>query len=195
MKNRIYHPMECALDALIPFCKWFIFPYFYWFVFLIGAMVYFMFRDKSSFIKFMLYVIITYTVTLVVYAIYPTSQNLRPEITGDGAIDWVFKWLYGYDTSTNVCPSLHVIGSLAACFAGLNCDLLKGVRWKAYFIVSALLICAATVFVKQHSFVDVFWGAVVSAAAYPFVFCDNRISRRLIGYFDVKEEREVVHNV
>ena len=32
-----YHPMRCALDAMIPFCRWFVIPYVFWFLFVAGC--------------------------------------------------------------------------------------------------------------------------------------------------------------
>ena len=64
------------------------------------------------------------------------------------------KLLYRMDTNTNVCPSEHVIGSagffLAVCYAeGVGC------RQKRLAAVAAILTGSATVFLKQHSLVDV----------------------------------------
>ena len=30
-----YHPIKAAFDAKIPFCEFFVFPYYFWFVFLV----------------------------------------------------------------------------------------------------------------------------------------------------------------
>ena len=58
------------------------------------------------------FVIVTYTAATVVYFIYPTQQLLRPEaFAHDNALTRAVAWFYTFDTNTNVCPSLHVIGS------------------------------------------------------------------------------------
>ncbi len=186
MPWRTYHSVESVLDALVPFNEWFVIPYFFWFIYIIGSIVYFFFRDKTAYIKYMWFVIITYSITLIVYAIYPTSQPLRPEVTGEGILFDVIRWLYGYDTNTNVCPSLHVIGSFAVMFAAIHSESIKSISIKIIYIIAAVLICASTVFIKQHSVIDLFWGTVVSVVAYPFVFTNNRIGRRLVGVFEQK---------
>ena len=40
-----YIEMHCALDDLIPFNEWFLIPYMFWFVYLIGAVAYTFFFD------------------------------------------------------------------------------------------------------------------------------------------------------
>ena len=35
-----YHPIKAAFDAKIPFCEFFVFPYYFWFVFLVGIHLY-----------------------------------------------------------------------------------------------------------------------------------------------------------
>lgn len=189
MSQRTYHTVGSPIDAYIPFCKWFVFPYFFWFVFIIGSMAYFIFNDKSAFVKYMWFVIISYSATIIVYAVYPTQQLLRPQkLLGSGVLISIIRWLYDFDTSTNVCPSLHVIGSFAVCFSAFHCERLRHYAIRAAFVIATALICAATVFLKQHSVVDVFWGTVVSVIVYPIVFSDNRISCFLIGIFCTERE-------
>ena len=35
-----YHSMYHPLDDVVPFCEWFLFPYLFWFAFLVGMLVY-----------------------------------------------------------------------------------------------------------------------------------------------------------
>ena len=113
-----YHVMHCALDDAIPFSEWALIPYLLWFVYLIGALAYTFFQDVPAFRRMMRFVIVTYTAATVVYFIYPTQQLLRPEaFARDNALTRAVAWFYTFDTNTNVCPSLHVIGSAAALFA------------------------------------------------------------------------------
>ena len=113
-----YHVMHCALDDAIPFSEWALIPYLLWFVYLIGALAYTFFQDVPAFRRMMRFVIVTYTAATVIYFIYPTQQLLRPEaFSHDNALTRAVAWFYTFDTNTNVCPSLHVIGSAAALFA------------------------------------------------------------------------------
>ena len=74
-----YHTIYTPLDDLVPFCEYFLFPYLYWFVFLIGMHLYLLLFDTAGFRKFMWFIILTYTATCIIYLIYPSQQELRPE--------------------------------------------------------------------------------------------------------------------
>ena len=151
-----YIEMHCALDDLIPFNEWFLIPYMFWFVYLIGAVAYTFFFDVPGFRRMMRFVMITYSVTLIIYFLFPTCQMLRPEVfPRDNALTRFIAGFYVFDTNTNVCPSIHVLGSVAAMFGLLDCRKLQKPWVKFAVCVMALLICASTVFMKQHSILDV----------------------------------------
>ena len=73
-----YYPMYCRLDDMIPFCEWFLIPYLFWFVYLIGMHLYTLFYDVDAFCRMMKYIIITYSAAIIIYLIFPTCQELRP---------------------------------------------------------------------------------------------------------------------
>lgn len=150
-----YTVMHCALDDLIPFCEWFLIPYLYWFVYLVGMHLYTLLYDVDSFKRMMKYIMLTYTVAIVTYLIWPTCQELRPEtFERDNFLTRFIAGFYQFDTNTNVCPSIHVIGSLAVMEAGLWCKRLSK-PCKACFVITAILICLSTAFMKQHSVLDI----------------------------------------
>lgn len=166
-----YHPVESALDAKIPFCEYFVPAYYFWFVFLIGIHFYTAFFDVPAFKKLMYFIIITYTLTSIIYIIYPTKQELRPaEFARDNIFVIIVKGLYDFDTNTNVCPSLHVIGSFAVLFTSRHCGRLRTFWRQLGFISATVLICLSTVFLKQHSVIDIWAALAVCAVAYPFAY-------------------------
>ena len=73
-----YYPMHCALDDMIPFCELFMIPYLAWFLCIVGMLLYTMLYDIGAFKRFMYFIILTYSVTIVIYLIFPTCQQLRP---------------------------------------------------------------------------------------------------------------------
>ena len=166
-----YHPVEVAFDAKVPFCEFFVFPYYFWFVFLFGIHVYTGLYDIPAFKKLMYFIMITYTVTTVIYIVYPTCQNLRPtEFARDNFCVDIVKALYNFDTNTNVCPSLHVIGSFAVLFTTWNCKKLRSFKFQAVLVPLTVLISISTVFLKQHSIVDIYAALALCAVAYPFAY-------------------------
>lgn len=166
-----FHPIECALDAKIPFCEYFVPIYYYWFIYQIGMICYLLLTDREGFRLNAWFVILTYSVTLLTYVLYPSCQNLRPAVfPRDNLCSRIVGMLYAFDTNTNVCPSIHVIGSMGTMFAGLHDRRMQTVGWRIYWIAACILICASTVFLKQHSIIDVFAGLAVSAVAYWLVY-------------------------
>lgn len=167
-----FHVMWCPLDDRIPFQEWFLIPYVYWYVQMVGAHAYTFFADPGAFRRLMYNILLTFGVSCVVFLVYPTCQELRPEtFERDNLLTRFMGWFYeNMDTNTNVCPSLHVCGSIAAALALCDTERFRGWGWKAVHYGSAALICMATVFLKQHSVIDVVWGLVLSAVSWWLVY-------------------------
>ena len=166
-----YHVVYSTLDDMIPFCEFFVIPYFFWFVYLVGMYVYSIFFDVETFRNYTYFVIITYTVTILIYLIYPTSQELRPVVfERDNLFTDIMKNFYDFDTNTNVCPSIHVIGAVAVSCAAWNSKLFSTTGWRIAFSIATLLITLSTVFLKQHSVVDIPPALLICAVAYPLVY-------------------------
>ncbi len=170
-----YHTVHCFLDDMIPFCEYFIIPYYFWFVFLIGMLVYGFFRDLPALKNYMKFTAITYTITLVIYAVYPTAQDLRPQaFANSNVFTDIVKFAYTVDTNTNVCPSIHVLGSMAVYFAAAKSRAFGTRRRKAVFFAVAVLISLSTLFVKQHSVVDIGLALILGAVSYPLVYPNRK---------------------
>ncbi len=166
-----YIPVYSPLDDCIPFCEYFVIPYFFWFVYLVGMYVYSIFFDIETFKNYTYYIMITYTVTLLIYLFWPTMQELRPiTFPRDNLFTDIMRSFYTFDTNTNVCPSIHVIGAVAVSCAAWNSKLFSSLRWKIVFSVITLLIILSTVFLKQHSVVDIPPALLLCAVAYPLVY-------------------------
>ena len=166
-----YYQMHCALDDLIPFCEWFVIPYLFWFVYMVGMHIYLFFKDGEEFTYMMRFIILTYSAGLIMFYLFPTTQTLRPmSFAHDNILTQIMAHFYQFDTPTDVCPSLHVVGSLAVTFAGLHCKRLKAIGWKFFFILSGVLISISTVFVKQHSALDVGAGLIIAIGAWYLIY-------------------------
>ncbi len=162
--------MYCPLDDLIPFCEFFVIPYVFWYALLAFVSLYTLFFDVPSFKKFYWFLSITCIITFSLYIIFPNMQNLRPqEFARDNVLVDVMKNLYAIDTNTNVCPSIHVIFSLGMLFTMWNSKHFNSVWWRIVELIIAISICLATVFLKQHSVIDIFAGVILSTIVWPFV--------------------------
>ena len=166
-----YTTVYCFLDAKIPFCEFFVIPYFLWFPYLVIGFLYVLIFDTAQFKKAMYFTILTFGLTMTFYFVFPNMQQLRPtEFVRDNIFVDMVKGLYKTDTPTNVCPSMHVFGSIAISFATWNAKNLKTIGWRILFSVMTVLISISTLFLKQHSVVDVVSAIVLSFLFYPLTF-------------------------
>ena len=168
----VCHVMHCALDDLIPLWEVFLIPYSMWMVLMLALTVFTMLYDVDTFKKYMKYLMVTITVSTTVFIVYPTCQNLRPEtFERSNLFTWILGIFYQVDTNTNVCPSEHVIGSMAMLAAAFHCRYLSDKTWKKILVtISMILVSLSTVFLKQHSILDVLYALPLCGAAYVLVF-------------------------
>ena len=174
-----YYSMHCRLDDLIPFCKWFVIPYVIWFPFVGGMVAYTFFRNGAVYRRLMKFIILTYSAALLAFFLFPTCQHLRPVLFWrHDLLTRMIVSIYANDTNTNVCLSIHVIGSLAVWLAARDMKQLPPLLRKFFIPAMAILISVSTVFLKQHSALDILAALLVCAAAYPLVYRtpDRRIT-------------------
>lgn len=148
----IYSP----LDDLIPFCEWFFIPYVFWYLLIVISLLYFALYNTDGFKRLQTFIIVTQVVAMAIYILFPNKQELRPvEFPRDNLLTQGVAFLYSFDTSTNVCPSLHVAYSLGLASVWLK-EKTASVPWKCFVVIAVITICLSTVFIKQHSVVDIF---------------------------------------
>lgn len=153
------HLIHCRLDDIIPFCEYFLIPYVFWYLLIVISLGYFMLYDIDSFKKLQTYIIITQIAAMVVYIFYPNWQDLRPtEFPRTNFFTACIGLIYAFDTPTGVFPSLHCAYSIGILSVWLRAkDVSKS--WKVFVLISVILICMSTMFIKQHSALD-FLGAL-----------------------------------
>lgn len=148
------------LDDYIPFLEGFVIFYCLWYPFMIVPGLYLFFKDIPEFKRYIWYLICAFAICFAVYILVPNGQDLRPEVfERDNIFTYIIGLIYSADTNTNVFPSMHVAGALGAAEAFFRTDGLK--KYRAVSVITAVLICASTVFIKQHSLLDVFGGIAV----------------------------------
>ncbi len=164
-----YNVIHCGLDDAVPFCEGFVLPYFMWFPYLAGMLLFTFFREPDAFRRLMKYFILTFTAAVLIYRLFPSCQQLRPvSFQRDNLFVQAVRFLYWIDTPTNICPSEHVIGSAGVVFAAWSAKKLKKTRW--YILALGLLISISTLFLKQHSILDHLAAVPVCAAGWFLCF-------------------------
>ena len=175
IENANFTNLYIPFDDVIPFCEYFLIPYFFWYIFIVWMVVYSFFFDVEIFKKYHQFLIIVCGVTCLIYLLWPNMQSLRPtEFTRDNIFIHYIKKMYDFDTNTNVCPSLHVVMSFAVFFASWYSKRYRTVPWRIAFSIMTVIISISTVFLKQHSIIDVYAGVALSLVAYFIVFFKDR---------------------
>ncbi|MCR5720338.1 MAG: serine/threonine protein phosphatase [Lachnospiraceae bacterium] len=167
-----FRVIHMALDDYIPFCEWFVLPYFIWFAYMLGVIVYFMFTDKEEYFKVFTFLATGMTVFLLISTLFPNGHQLRPmAMPRNNVLTHMVRSLYRTDTPTNLWPSIHVYNSL-----GANIAIWRSKKFgdnKPVKIVSAIIctsIILSTMFIKQHSVFDVCTAFIMAAVMYVLVY-------------------------
>ena len=173
------HSMHCWLDDIIPFNEYFLLAYCFWYVLVFGSVLFFLLYDVKSFKALQYYIIFTQVVAMAIYILWPSRQDLRPDVfLRDNFFTRVMAFIYDFDTSTGVCPSLHVGYSLG--IASVWCKKEDAPRGLKIFVVCAVVcICVSVCFVKQHSALDVLAALPMCLAAELLVFWKSYWKPRL----------------
>ncbi len=162
------------LDDLIPFMEIFIIPYFLWFLYIFVTVAYFFLTSKSEFYQICAYLFIGMTICLIIYTLWPNGHVLRVDIASLGRSNIfldILSRLYGFDTATNVFPSIHVFNSIGAMIAIRKSERLRKLRWLQWSaLILTISICLSTVFLKQHSVLDIFGGIALSLIMYVLIY-------------------------
>lgn len=175
----ICYPVHCWLDDVIPFCEWFLIPYFGWYVLIVVSLAYFLLYNVENFRGLQTYIIVTQVVAMACYILFPTRQDLRPAVfPRDNFLTDMVGILYTVDTNTGVCPSLHVAYSLGIASAWLK-EKTASFWAKGLVVVMVVLVCLSVAFVKQHSVVDIFAAIPVCVLAEWIAFGKTYWKKRL----------------
>lgn len=168
-----YTVMHCRLDDFIPFCEYFIIPYLFWFLYIAAIIIGLLFfGTKDDFFRCCKYLFLGMTIALLICTLFPNGQEMRPILDDSPTpLTRLVTILFAVDTNTNVFPSIHTYNSIAAHLALCKSSLmLKHPRLKWASFVSMILICMSTVFLKQHSILDMFGGIALAIALYGPIF-------------------------
>ena len=165
-----YHVVHCVLDDMIPFNELFIVPYLLWFLYILVTVSYFIIRvdEKAGYYQLAANLIMGMSIFLIVSYAYPNMLQLRPAVfERENIFTDMVRHLYTIDTPTNVLPSIHVFNSFACHLALSHSPSLrrhKGILTCSFILM--LLIVLSTMFLKQHSVVDVILGCTMALFGY-----------------------------
>ena len=166
-----YNLVHVSLDDMIPFLPIFVIPYVAWYVYVPGGMLYNFFVDKNAFRKQILTVISGMAISIIIFCIYPTTVDFRPSAEGDGFFLWVCRLLFSNDKPVNVLPSMHCFEAVIIHLTAFrNEKLRRNITLRIGSIILSVLICLSTVFIKQHSVVDLVSGVALAYILYFLIY-------------------------
>lgn len=178
------HIMHSVIDDYIPFCEYFIIPYSIWFFYILFSCLFIYFKaTDSEFRRFAWSLIIGMSTCMLICMIFPNGVDMRPDtIANNNICARIITLLWATDTSTNVFPSIHVYNSLAIHVGLMRCKAFNKYKFgKLISLLTCIMICLSTMFLKQHSFYDVIGACVLMSVIYYFIYipaCDRRFSFR-----------------
>lgn len=149
------------IDNLIPFVNWFIIIYVlcypWWYLGPFLSLKY----NRRRYYNYLASATIGYIIAGIFFIVLPTTIA-RPVVDNNNIFNILVNLIYEADTpATNLFPSLH-------CFISWNCYLsirkekTISMFFRISYLIFACLVCASTVLVKQHFFVDIIGGVLLA---------------------------------
>lgn len=170
-----FTPIYTKLDDLIPFNELFIVPYLLWFAYIFVTVAYLLLTSKQDFLKCCAYLFTGMTICLIIYTLWPNGHYLRIKDLNSLGRSNIFidllSMIYSLDTATNVFPSIHVFNSVGAFIAINKNEKLHNIKWLQWSsLILTVMICLSTVYLKQHSVLDIFGGLALNIIMYVLVY-------------------------
>ncbi len=164
--SRPQHLLTSALDEAIPVLPWFVYIYVLAYLLWVVNYLWIYCSDASLCRRMLTADLLCKAVCALCFVLYPCTL-LRPQaesLTGVGA--WLLKLIYRIDTPTSLLPSMHCHLSVLVSLPLFD-RRSKAPRWYAVgSLLFSLLVCASTVFTKQHVMADVYTGVALAAVAW-----------------------------
>ena len=172
------HLIGNFIDEKIPFIKYFIIPYYIWFILLIGLPYYYYKKDKDILAKYVISYVVCVIVASIIFTVYPSIVQRPDYLPNNNIINLMVNFIYWIDSpAVNCFPSMHCAVSMLFILTISNSK-----NTKFYFRISiiliSILIMIATLYVKQHVFIDLVSGDIIMLLIYT-TFSQNK---NLINY-------------
>ena len=150
-----FHIIHTAVDDLIPVVEVFIIPYALWLPYLVIGMIAIAIRSRVLSRKTSYMLMAGMTLFIIISLAYPNALELRAHIPDrDNIFMTCINYLHSIDTPTDVFPSLHVYDAIVVA-AGLHLTFKEKKLLLVLSDILVVLIVLSTVFIKQHSIIDV----------------------------------------
>ena len=157
--------IHSPLDDAIPFFEWFVFPYVSWYLLLFFMGVRSFALGKRAFLRFHLLAVPCMLVSMIFFLFEPNGLplSIRPDFDSLGRSNfatWAVKLIYLIDSPPRVVmPSMHCsVSAVIPAFYFISPEFRGRCGLKIAVSVYCAAIILSTVFIKQHSVLDLFAG-------------------------------------
>ena len=156
-----FHIIHTAIDDMIPVVEVFIIPYALWLPYLVIGMIAIAIRSRVISRKTSYMLMAGMTLFIIISLVYPNALELRAAIPDrENIFMTCINYLHQIDTPTDVLPSLHVYDAIVVA-AGLHLAFPEKKVMLALSDILSFLIVLSTMFIKQHSIIDVISAFVI----------------------------------
>ena len=136
------------------------------------------FKDYSKLREYAYVYCICGIISTIIFFIIPTTVT-RAIVEDNNISNKVVRYIYTLDNPPLNCfPSLHALESMLwIMYVGLNTKFSKKIRFIISFICIGIIL--STLFIKQHSIVDIFGAFLVLTLGYNLskIIINNRVKK------------------
>ena len=185
--------LALPLDKEIPFVSLFVFPYVYWYIFIIVGLIFLLSKDRKEYLRALMAIYIGMCICFAFYYLYPVEIS-RPVVENNTIPNKLVNIIYKNDRPFNCFPSIHVLNT----YIIMRFTKIKDNKyWFYYTNIIGILIILSTLFIKQHFILD---GIVAIILAEIVILVVKKIEDKYVSYilslpykllYRIKESKDI----
>ena len=135
-------------------------------------------KDKNIFTKYIISYLFCTVIANIIFIIYPTYVD-RPIVIGNSILELITRIVFWVDTPAQNCfPSLHCAVSMFFILYMFECKKCP-LYLKILTLIISILIMIATLYTKQHVFIDLLSGDILAIVSYIIVNNLKKIKKKV----------------
>lgn len=189
-RGSVYY-IPTFIDTAIPFNKYFVVPYIFWYFYVCITILYFAIFNEKKYFRLLICIVTGMLVCFLIYYFYPTVVS-RPTVYGNDIFAKAVRAIYNRDKPYNCFPSIHVLDSVLMAVY-LNREQKLSRELKIVSTLIAISIIFSTMFIKQHYFYDAVAGTILAYcvyAVYNYKEVLNKIQEKFIPSGGINQEMD-----
>lgn len=164
--ERVYS-LVTMIDQRIPFLPYFVIPYVAWYGLLFVALIWFMYYNLQLYRSIILSIILGLVISFIIFSFFQTTVP-RPDILGHDIFSRLTQLIYAIDQPFNAFPSTHVLTAYVVFLGSLKMST-HSPKISLTIQGSVILVILSTLFLKQHTLLDVLGGLLLGGSLFKTV--------------------------